>query len=302
MKRKTIITAVFACIFAITNCATIPNATEEDHTLLIGRIINPVESSYSRPIKGTDSFGFERTVGNAIVFRTGGVEIYIEKTDDPKQIILQTVKNGLFFSSGLSEGLYKLVKIDIYNGTLVLTPNNAYFSITDGKVNNLGTLITLEQSFGEESVKNIFKAQYPRSNWNDQDWIDVLLKNAESYFYSGNEYYNMGDYDRAIAEYTEAIRIDPNYADAYGNRGIAYARKNDYNRAIADLTEAIRLNPESANGYFNRGLAYYDRGVVSANISDYDNAIVDLEKVLEIDPNHAGAKRILEIARRRRGY
>jgi len=317
MKKMIVIVCMLMGIFAITNCSTIPNATERDRTLLIGRITHFVASSYTREIKGRDSYGFERTVGSALVFRTGGVKIHIEKTDDPKQIVIQAGKDGLFFSSVLSEGLYKLVKIDIYNGTLVITPNNAYFNITDGKVNNLGTLeiteiflappskgVRLEQSLDQESVKNIFKDQYARSNWNDHDWINVLLKNAESYFISGNEYYAKSEFDRAIADYTEAIQINPNYAEAYGNRGITYAGKKDYNLAIADLTEAIRLNNESANRYwyYNRGLVYYYRGVASTNIIDYDHAINDFEKVLEIDPNDVGAKQFLEIARRRRGY
>jgi tetratricopeptide (TPR) repeat protein len=52
-----------------------------------------------------------------------------------------------------------------------------------------------------------------------------------------------GDYDRAIADLTEAIRLDPKYVWAYASRGEAYRMKGDYDRAIADLTEAIRLDP-----------------------------------------------------------
>src|SRR5262245_9696289 len=48
-------------------------------------------------------------------------------------------------------------------------------------------------------------------------------------------YNRKGDYDRAIADWTEAIRLDPKYAIAYNGRAVAYNRKGDYNRAIADL-------------------------------------------------------------------
>jgi tetratricopeptide (TPR) repeat protein len=47
---------------------------------------------------------------------------------------------------------------------------------------------------------------------------------------------------------TEAIRLDPDYADAYNNRGIAYRRKRDLDRAIANYAETIRLDPD----YYNR--------------------------------------------------
>jgi tetratricopeptide (TPR) repeat protein len=51
------------------------------------------------------------------------------------------------------------------------------------------------------------------------------------------------DYDRAIAEYTEAILIDPDNAFHYSSRGHVYRQNGDYDRAIADYAEAIRLEP-----------------------------------------------------------
>jgi tetratricopeptide (TPR) repeat protein len=53
-----------------------------------------------------------------------------------------------------------------------------------------------------------------------------------------------GDFDRAIADYTEAIRLDPKLAIAYYERGVAYHALGDFDRAIADYTEAIRLDPK----------------------------------------------------------
>ena len=50
-----------------------------------------------------------------------------------------------------------------------------------------------------------------------------------------------GDFDKAMAGYTEAIRLRPDFADAYNNRGNAYCAKGGSNKAIADYTEAIRL-------------------------------------------------------------
>jgi len=51
------------------------------------------------------------------------------------------------------------------------------------------------------------------------------------------------DYDKAIAEYTEAIRLDPQSDAAYHNRAHVYFGKKEYARAIADYNEAIRINP-----------------------------------------------------------
>ena len=62
----------------------------------------------------------------------------------------------------------------------------------------------------------------------------------------GYIYEQKGDYDRAIADYNESIRLDPIYALAYRNRASLYIKKGDYNRAMADLNEAIRLDPNHA--------------------------------------------------------
>jgi tetratricopeptide (TPR) repeat protein len=64
-----------------------------------------------------------------------------------------------------------------------------------------------------------------------------------------NLYYSKGDYDRAVADYNEAIRLDPGYALAYNHRGSSYHFKADYDRAIADFSEAIRIDPKSAFAY-----------------------------------------------------
>jgi tetratricopeptide (TPR) repeat protein len=64
----------------------------------------------------------------------------------------------------------------------------------------------------------------------------------------GYAYDHKGDYDRAIADYTQVIKLDPNDAVAYYNRGRTYSyEKGDYDRARADWTKALQLNPNDAN-------------------------------------------------------
>jgi tetratricopeptide (TPR) repeat protein len=79
---------------------------------------------------------------------------------------------------------------------------------------------------------------------------------------------NKGDYERAIADMTRAIGVDPSYTIAIGNRGFVYNNKGDYDRAIADLTRAIELDPKDAFAFYNRSFAYGGKG-------DYDHAIAD---------------------------
>ena len=82
-----------------------------------------------------------------------------------------------------------------------------------------------------------------------------------------------GDYDRAIEDFDEAIRLNFENATTYHNRGVIYGRKGEYNRAIADFNEAIRLRTNHAAIYLNRGTIYEILGNYDHAIEDYDNAV-----------------------------
>src|ERR1700756_5394255 len=68
----------------------------------------------------------------------------------------------------------------------------------------------------------------------------------------GAEYDDKGDPDLAIADYNEAIRLDPKIAEVYSNRCGALVNKGDNDRAIADCSEAIRLDPKIAMTFVTR--------------------------------------------------
>jgi tetratricopeptide (TPR) repeat protein len=89
-------------------------------------------------------------------------------------------------------------------------------------------------------------------------------------------------YDKAIADYTEAIRLKPDFADAYANRAFAYGSLEQFDKAIADCNEAIRLQPDSAEAYKNRGGAY-------CNLRQYDKAIADCNEAIRLQPDFARA-------------
>ena len=79
---------------------------------------------------------------------------------------------------------------------------------------------------------------------------------AEKHFFAGYELAEQGRFEEAIGEYDEAIRLDPQDADAYNNRGVSYENLGQFQRAIQDHDEAIRLDPQPALAYSNRGTVY----------------------------------------------
>ena len=86
--------------------------------------------------------------------------------------------------------------------------------------------------------------------------------NERYYFYFDRaaKKYDKGDLSGAIADYTKAINIDSQDANAFYNRALAKHESEDYSGAIADYTSAIEINPNDHDFYFNRGLSYIDSG------------------------------------------
>ena len=120
------------------------------------------------------------------------------------------------------------------------------------------------------------------------------VQTAEEYFYRALEKQNKKDYYGAIADYTKAIEINPNYTDAYINRGNAKRNLEDNYGAIADYTKAIEINPNDADAYYNRGIA-------KEELKDSYGAIADYTKAIEINPNDAAAYRNRGISKARNG-
>ena len=89
----------------------------------------------------------------------------------------------------------------------------------------------------------------------------------------------------AIKDYHEAIRLNPQSAEAYYKRGFVYQNLGQGERAIEDFDEAIRLNPNDAYAYLLRGAAYGTIGDTDEAIADLEKAIADLEKAIAITDN-----------------
>jgi tetratricopeptide (TPR) repeat protein/S1-C subfamily serine protease len=110
--------------------------------------------------------------------------------------------------------------------------------------------------------------------------IKINPNYAQAYYNRGIVRYDLGDKPGAIDDYTQAIKINPNYALAYNNRGNVRYDLGDKPGAIDDYTQAIKINPNYAQAYYNRGIVRYDLGDKPGAIDDYTQAI-------KINPNYA---------------
>ena len=90
-----------------------------------------------------------------------------------------------------------------------------------------------------------------------------------------------GDFEGAIKELTETIKLNPNDYDAYNMRAIAYSELKRMDKAIEDFTKCIEIKP-IPEAYYNRGAAYFAKG-------DYKSANEDFTQCLKLSPDNIKA-------------
>jgi len=150
-------------------------------------------------------------------------------------------------------------------------------------------------------------------------WRDCVRKaplKARSYLGLGKAFWQQGEPDRAIAVYSRALALNPDYTEAYYDRACVYAQQRQYDQALADYSRSLDLNPDQAQALntrgaiykmrgeydlalrdFNRALdlapnfayAYFNRGVTYELRGQFDQALADLSRTLDLNPNYAEA-------------
>ena len=100
-------------------------------------------------------------------------------------------------------------------------------------------------------------------------------KTAKEFLSRGDEAFDGGNCKQAIAAYTQALALNPNYAEAYNNRAYTYMRMQNYAPALQDLDQALRIRPDYMNALMNRGDIhnYYFAQDRKKAIDDYDHIL-----------------------------
>ena len=122
----------------------------------------------------------------------------------------------------------------------------------------------------------------PKQSAQPSDNTSLPLGSEAEYLHRGWAYYTNQEWERAITEYTEAIRLNPKFAEAYLYRGSAYYSKEEWDKTIADSSEVIRLDPKIADAYYIRGLAYYQK-------KKWGEAIDNCSEAIRLNPKNASA-------------
>ena len=178
-------------------------------------------------------------------------------------------KAGEYFNNGISytvNGQYDQAIKD-YSEAIRLAPNDSTYY--NSRAYNYLLLGTPEKGL-EDANKSI-----------------QLSPNQYNYDTRGSIYRALSEYDKALADYTEALRLDPNYAFVYMNRAFTYLWKNENRTAYeADKKKALEIDPKrAADAYVDIAINWFNTGYYSDAVRFYNNA-------LELNP---GDSRILRL-------
>ncbi len=158
----------------------------------------------------------------------------IEHAMDTERNVVPLFYNGFSFGGTDTYLTGKLAGLSRYNG---LTVPHEYFDAAMDKLRTrflqMPVYVTVTPTPASDQAavqQKIAAAAAPAQQMSAEDYVD-----------RGNERYNKGDYDGAMADYSEAIQLNPQNPDVYYKRGRAYNRQRNHKAAIADLQRYLNL-------------------------------------------------------------
>jgi tetratricopeptide (TPR) repeat protein len=144
---------------------------------------------------------------------------------------------------------------------------------------------------GEYNRKGIADAKQGNRALAIQDFskaIELVPNYAQAYHNRGLVYFSQGNFGQAIWEFSRAIELDPDYAPVYYDRALAYATQNNFPQVISDCTKAIEMNPKFGEAYSTRASAYsitkqHDKALTDIYMAKAMGATVDPALIRQLE-------------------
>ena len=167
---------------------------------------------------------------------------------------------------------------------------NLNFAISSETIQDAIAESTVESSVTRGPVDEVYNRASEHLKNSDYkaviaDYTEAIrLQPGDSigYWLRGLAYWHLNQNDNAINDLNEAIDLNPNFPPAYCSRGKAYRDLGRYDKAISDYNQAIRLKPDFAEAYSNRGNTYYA-------LKQYEKAVEDYTEAMRLQPDDASA-------------
>jgi tetratricopeptide (TPR) repeat protein len=160
---------------------------------------------------------------------------------------------------------------------IVLLDNHHAHDAIAAILDEVATLVGTNQQTTITRLKGYLS--YPRDIAGVQNTKPPTQMTAQDYFARAQSR-TLHDFEGRIADYSDALRLKPDFAEVYARRGYNYYVKEELDLALRDFADAIRLAPDSTLGYTNRSLVLEARG-------EYQQALYDANKCIELEPTNA---------------
>ncbi len=206
----------------------------------------------------------DKVFTNNLRIRSGGkcdispfnANIKFQYVSDVDRIDLDNTYNGksLFITNALAKQLVEKKAGDVWE--------NHFEALRNGELED-------EKENYEKAIEYYSKA------------IELIDINAIGFHKRAKDYLMLSEYEKALKDSDQSIRLDSKYY-YYGLRGTIKYYLNDYGGAINDFKKSIEINSENAN-------AYYFLGVVNEEVKDFESALENYSEAIKINPKNAFA-------------
>ena len=125
---------------------------------------------------------------------------------------------------------------------------------------------------------------------NSQSLFGKQMTGSQSKLYQeGMTFYEEGDYDRAIENWSELLRLKPDSSAMFYNLGLAYYKKGMLDKAEEMFQKSIELYPDNTDAHVNLGLVYSDKGMTDKAINEFGEVISNSQENADLRINLASA-------------
>jgi tetratricopeptide (TPR) repeat protein len=229
------------------------------YLITVSPVIGFIQISYSTPYGMADRYTYLPSIGIAVML-SWGIPSLIKSEEKRKHFLFLTaflVAAILAYLTWLQCGYWKN-SLELWNHAINVQKNNTVKAQGDQNL--------------DIYAANAMNAERYRKN-------EIGIRPETVLYYNrGNAFAKMRQYQLAMEDYNQSIRLQPNFAPAYFNRGNIYKDMGQYQLAIENYIINIQLCPECID-------AYDQLGIVHGKMGQYQSALQIFNKVLSLKPN-----------------
>ena len=205
---------------------------------------------------------------------------------------------GMIFDDALMKIFRRGIRLKtiVYGMMLLLTGMLCFKTYTQSQIWKenivfwnyvIGKNPNIPRAHNHRGVAYVEKKQFDLAIADFSEAIRLSSQYPRAYCNRADTYAFEEKYDLALADLNQTLKMDKNFARAYTSRGIIYSHMENYDLALEDFTQAIRLDSRSAKDYNNRAIVYKKKGEYRLAMEDFSRSILLNPRSFEVYINRA---------------